>query len=258
MLSQSLSLRQLPGFPAKLSSLFGRLGGGGESKVGVWQPAPGSVHTPFYALSHSYTSQILSLCVRKRCSDRSWLPVFDKRVVQGENQMVSWSWDAKRCILTTLIFDVVIMKESVTFAVLLMDPRVRSQAKFYKTLHSLLCSVSYHWKKFWRLTYRREKITGTYLQNSCWLCFFLFHSQRELLGTQSNNLFFWTFTNVVWLSKWPCRALVSFRAHWWPEPLALTKTCVAWHGLRLLQLWASQTKVSFAIASMPENKHTYT
>lgn len=61
-LSQPLSLRQLPGFPAKLSSLFRSLGGAGEGRAGVWQPAPGSVHTLFYALSHSYTSQILS-CV---------------------------------------------------------------------------------------------------------------------------------------------------------------------------------------------------
>lgn len=42
------------------------------TRAGVWQPAPGRVHVPFYTLSHSCTSG------RKSYSDRSRLPVQER------------------------------------------------------------------------------------------------------------------------------------------------------------------------------------
>lgn len=85
-------------------------------------------------------------------------------------ERISWL-DAKRCISTTLIFDVATMKESVIFAALLMD---QSQV-LGKVLQSLVCSLSYHWKDFCRSMFGREKLVGTYLQNFCHF-FFLFYS----------------------------------------------------------------------------------
>lgn len=76
LLSQPLSLRQFPSFPAKLSSLPRSLRGGGNQSWCLTACTWESTCTLLYLISRLY--QPSPLCGRKSCSDRSRLPAFDK------------------------------------------------------------------------------------------------------------------------------------------------------------------------------------